>query len=158
MRALFTAAFAISVLAGCATSPAPASYGNFAKAAAAADNRALADDVASKLAATYLPARTRFTLQHETPDAFGISLVALLRKRGYAMAEFRKTAIAGAPPKGSPSGGGEPVTLALAYIVDQPLEEPLYRITVVVDMQTLSRLYRLNDGRLVPAGYWIRKE
>ena len=158
MRALFTAAFAISVLAGCATSPAPASYGNFVQAAAAADSRAMADDVASKLAAIYPPARTRFALQQETPDAFGISLVAQLRKRGYAVAEFRKTAIAAAPPKASSSRGGEPMTFALAYIVDQPLEEPLYRITVVVDMQNLSRLYRLNYGRLVPAGYWIRKE
>jgi hypothetical protein len=151
----------VAALAGCASSSTPAPYGNFihgAREAATADEGTMADDVARKLAATYPPARTRFTLQQATPDAFGSSLVAQLRKKGYAMAEFRQNASDGRPRAKAATTNDVPADLALAYIVDQPLEEPLYRVTVIVDSQTLSRLYSAKAGALSPAGAWIRKE
>lgn len=156
MRILAFVACVITALAGCATRSALPLYGNYANGPVAAEEKAMADDVAGKLAATYPPARTRFTLQHNTPDAFGISLVALLRKKGYAMGEFRQPSV-GAPLE-APRAKEQPVDLSLAYIVDQPLEEPFYRVTVLVNGQTLSRLYRSKDGSVSPAAYWIRKE
>lgn len=161
MRTLTCMLFVVSALSGCATTSKPDSYGNFILArggAAMADEGTMANDVAQKLAATYPPARTRFTLQHDSSDAFGSSLVAQLRRSGYAMAEFRRSSSDGRPPAKAAATTDLPADLALAYIVDQPLAEPLYRVTIVVDSQSLSRLYRANAGSLVPAGAWIRKE
>jgi hypothetical protein len=161
MRTLTSMVFIIAALAGCATTSTPAPYGNFIQrmqGAGTADEGTMADDVARKLASTYPPARTRFTLQQATPDAFGSLLVAQLRKKGYAMAEFRQNSSDGGPRTKAAATNDLPVDLALAYIVDQPLEEPLYRVTIVVDSQTLSRLYSAKAGTLSPAGAWIRKE
>ncbi len=72
----------IAGLAGCASTPAPAPYGNFVQAPVATDDKAMADDVVKKLAALYPPAKTRFNLQHSTPDAFGIAMVETMRAKG----------------------------------------------------------------------------
>lgn len=157
MRKLTILALIASSLAGCASGPAPAVYGNFVQGAAPANDKAMADDAAKKLAALYPPARTRFNLRQATPDTFGVSLVAALRTKGYALAEYVP-----APPAGAPTGAapatGQAGDATLAYVVDQPLDAGLYRVTVLVNNQTLSRLYQAKDGAIAPAGYWVRKE
>ncbi|MES3021685.1 MAG: conjugal transfer protein TrbH [Pseudomonadota bacterium] len=138
-------------LAGCASGPAPTVFGNFVKGTAPADGRTMADDVAKKLTALYPPAQTRINLQQVTPDAFGTTLVVALRTKGYALAEFKKGPIAGAANQ-----AGE---IALAYVVDQPMEAGLYRVTVFINSQSLSRLYQAaKDGAISPAGSWVWKE
>jgi hypothetical protein len=139
----------IAGLAGCASTPAPATYGNFVQTPVATDDKAMADDVVKKLAALYPPAKTRFNLQHPTPDAFGIAMVATLRAKGYALAEVKPDAQAPALAAGEQS---------LAYIIDQPLDAGLYRVTVLVNSQTLSRVYQSAGGVVTPAGAWVRKE
>lgn len=139
----------VAGLAGCASTPAPATYGSFVQAPVATDDKAMADDVVKKLAALYPPAKTRFNLQHATPDAFGIAMVTTMRAKGYAVAEVQ--------------AGARPATLAageksLAYILDQPLDAGLYRVTVLVNSQTLSRVYQSVGGVVKPAGVWVWKE
>lgn len=138
-----------ATLAGCASGPPPALYGNFVKVAVPANDKMMAHDAAKKMAALYPPARTRINLQQATPDAFGTTLVAALRTKGYALAEI-KNAQATAPHQAD--------ELAVAYVVDQPLEASLYRVTLLINSQSLSRLYQVKDGAIAPAGYWIRKE
>lgn len=139
----------IACLAGCASAPAPATYGSFVQTPVATDDKAMADDVVKKLAVLYLPAKTRFNLQHATPEAFGISMVAALRAKGYALAEVKPGSQAAAPAAGEQ---------ALAYVIDQPLGAGLYRVTVLVNTQTLSRVYQSAGGSVTPAGAWVRKE
>lgn len=158
MRKLATLVLIAMSLAGCASGPAPAVYGNFVQGAVADDDKMMADDVAKKLAALYPPARTRFNLRQATPDAFGASLVASLRTKGYAMAEFKPAPPAGAPDGAAAAASGQSGDVALAYVVDQPLDAGLYRVTVLVNSQSLSRLYQTKDGKIAPAGYWVRKE
>ncbi|PWF55364.1 conjugal transfer protein TrbH [Massilia glaciei] len=137
-------------LAGCASSKAPrVPFGSFVQTPVAADDKAIADDVVKKLAALYPPAKTRFNLQHATPDAFGTSVVAALRAKGYALAEVKQGARAAAPAAGEQ---------ALAYVIDQPLDAGLYRVTLLVNSQTLSRVYQSSGGAVAPAGAWVRKE
>ena len=136
-------------LAGCASTSAPATYGSFVQAPVPTDDKAMADDVVKKLAALYPPAKTRFNLQHATPDVFGIAMVTTMRAKGYAVAEV--------------TPGAQPAALAageqsLAYILDQPLDAGLYRVTVLVNSQTLSRVYQSAGGAVTPAGAWVRKE
>ena len=145
-------------LAGCASGPAPTAYGHFVQVPVAANDKVMADDVANKLGTLYPPARTSIKLRQATPDAFGITLVTALRTKGYALAEFDPAQRTGTPAGtagGMSATGGD---LALAYVVDQPLDAGIYRVTVVLNSQSLSRVYKAKDGGIAPAGYWVRKE
>jgi hypothetical protein len=144
-----TALLLLGALAGCATGSNPASHGSFATANPAIDKK-IADDVGKKLVALYPPAVTRFELQHAATDPFGASLVATLRAQGYALQEHKS-----APMPGSDGKGGN---RAMSYVFDQPAETDLYRLTLRIDAQSLSRVYQAKDGNVVPAGYWVRKE
>jgi hypothetical protein len=149
MRKLIVLVFVAIGLAGCAGRRTPVAYGNFVKGASAVDGKLMADDVAKQLSALYLPARTRINVQHATRDTFGSSLVAALRSRGYAIAEFNQSRSEATVTPGD---------VALAYVVDQPLESKAYRVTLHLNSQSVSRLYQATGGVIAPAGYWVRKE
>lgn len=154
-KAAFLALLAVG-LAGCATTTTPSTYGNFAQSAPAAFNQTMADDAVKQLVAVYPPASTRFDLQHATPDAFGASLVQLLRAKGYALLEFKPAAQAtdATAPATAPATAGKP----LRYILDQA-ESNLYRVTLLIGKQSLTRAYSAaQNGTLYPAGAWVRKE
>ncbi len=147
-------------LFGCAT-PQPSGYGNFTQSVPAAMNQSLADDAVKQLAALYPPAATRLDLQQATPDAFGSLLVGSLRAKGYALLEFKPGSETAASPVTATAtatdraaGAGKP----LRYILDQ-LDAKLYRLTLLVGNQSLSRAYlAAQNGTVHPAGAWVRKE
>lgn len=141
--------FAMLSLAGCASIPAPAVLGNFVDEGARSSTSLMAEDVVKKLDVLYPPAHTSFRMQQKTPDSFGATLVEALRAKGYALAEFDPASV----DSGTHSRG-----VTLAYIVDQPLEPGQYRVTVLLNKQSISRLYQLRGGVVSPAGAWIRKE
>lgn len=152
-------------LAGCATT---APYGNFIPPAVAVDPQPLAAEASRQLAALWPPARTRFELQQATPDAFGAALVGELRAAGYAVLEASPTAAsaAGATDEAQdaapadPAAGFMPTPVArpLGYVLDHDAGSGLYRLTLRVGSQSLTRAYREQDRSLVAAGYWVRKE
>jgi hypothetical protein len=144
-----TALLLLAALAGCAAGLKPASHGSFATANPAIDKK-MADDAVKKLATLYPPAVTRFELQHAAADPFGTSLVAELRAQGYALQEHKSASRSGIDGKGG--------SRALSYVFDQPVGSDLYRITLTIDSQSLSRVYLAKDGSVAPAGYWVRKE
>jgi hypothetical protein len=139
----------LAALTGCATSPKPAGQGGFATASPAFEKK-MADDAVKKLVTLYPPAVTCFKLQHGAVDPFGTSLVASLRTQGYALQE-RKSA-------SKDAANGKDSSRALSYVFDQPAGTDLYRITLTIDAQSLSRVYLAEDGNVAPAGYWVRKE
>jgi len=142
------------IFGGCTTAKAPAGYGNAMRGAKAVDDRKMAKDVAAKLSTLFPPAYNKLRLRHGTADAFGTTLVDSLRRKGYALSEFNAKARSGPAAKsGTPNGD-----LNLAYIVDQPLEPGLVRVTLFINAQSLSRLYQSKGGDIEPAGYWVRKE
>lgn len=49
-------------------------------------------------------------------------------------------------------------TLPLSYVLDQAGTDNLFRLNLIVGAQSISRPYRLQDGRLLPLGMWIRRE
>jgi len=129
-------------LAGCVTS---SPYGNHLQQSSAASQEQMARDAAQQLSAIWPPAKTRIELHQSTPDAFGTALVRELRERGYATLEFNPAV----PPAPSTS-------VPLRYVLDEA--GAMYRLTVMLGDQSISRPYKENDGALVPAGYWVRKE
>lgn len=139
-------------LAGCSVlhAPAPAAYGSFAAGASAADDKKMVDDAVNKLVALYPPALTRFSLRHAAADPFGTVLVATLRAKGYALQEYKSA------PK--PGAADKSASRALSYVFDQPAGTGLYRVTLTIDDQSLSRVYKATGGSVAAAGYWVRKE
>lgn len=143
------------VLAGCAAVPAATPYGNHAVASTAFDHK-VAGDAIKQLAALYPPASTRFNLIQSTADAFGTALVTGLREKGYALMEIkgdsqdRQSSVAAdaASSKG----------LELRYLLDRPSGGDLYRLTLAIGNQRLSRPYMIQSGAAYAAGAWILKE
>jgi hypothetical protein len=135
-------------LAGCAAISKQASYGSFVAGASAADQKIVVDDVVKKLVASYPPARTRLNSQHATTDAFGTVLLATMRTKGYALGEY----------KTGPAAAADAGSYTFAYLFDQPAGTGLYRVTLFVNNEALSRAYETKDGAITPAGSWVRKE
>lgn len=158
MRLLTSMIFVAIGIAGCAGQHAPASYGNFVSVPTKLDEKVMADDVARKMAVVYPPAHTSIAMRQATPDVFGTTLTASLRGQGYALAEFDSGSRSTNQRKNAPAQRPATGDLKVAYVVDQPLSTDLYRVTVLINDQSLSRLYQSRDGTLVPAGYWVRKE
>lgn len=128
-------------LTGCVTN---SQYGNHLQSATVEQQTGLARDVVKQLVSIWPPAKTHFELRQATPDAFGATLVKALRESGYALMEYNA------------AGTNTSNALPLHYVVDQ--DESMYRITLMVGNQSITRPYLEHAGVLVPAGYWVRKE
>ena len=171
MTKLAFATLLAASLAGCATHDSTTSspYGNFVQDSPAACDRTMAADAVKRLIAVYPPARTRFDLRQVTPDAFGTTLVASLRARGYALLEYQPeqksqdplepTGQAPAPAAGAAATIKPSIpALALRYVLDLDAASNLYRVTLLVGTQSLTRAYLAQNGSVTPAGAWVRKE
>ena len=143
-------------LAGCAAAPSP--YGDFAREAPAGYDRTVVEDAVRQLTAVYPPAHTRFDLQQPAPDPFGTVLMQALRAKGYAVQEAGSSPAA--PNKTARGDGatapGAPAVFPLRYVFDQAAD--LYRVTLLVGDQSLTRAYLAQQGAMYPAGAWVRKE
>jgi hypothetical protein len=157
VRKFIIAALFTLTLAGCATT---SQYGNFVPTAA--NQQQIATDAVQQLVTLYLPAKTRFELHQVTPDAFGLALVNTLRERGYALLEFSPADQAEASAAAAVTVAAAPTealaALPLRYVLDQAGATNLYRLTLLIGNQSLTRLYLEENGSFVPAGYWTRKE
>ena len=60
---------------------------------------------------------------------------------------------AAGPATTAASGG-----LPLRYVLDQAGDSNLYRLTLMVGNQSITRPYLAQNGTFAPAGYWVRKE
>ena len=138
----------LTCLAGCATEK--PGNGNFIQAEPTAYSAKLVSDSVQQLVKVFPPAKTRFDLAQPTPDAFGTMLVASLRGKGYALREFDAAPAAKAKES-------EPL-ITFRYTVDQLGEFNLYRVTLLVGDQSLTRAYQARNGALLPAGSWMHKE
>lgn len=127
-------------LAGCAS----LHDGNVASTTVSV-NQIMASDAARQLAVLYPPAHTRFTLTQPIKDTFGVSLVKLLRQKGYSVVESM--------PKGEIKD-----SLTLRYVVDSGKKHILHRVTLMVGTQRMSHAYVLKNGALHPIGIWVRQE
>lgn len=136
-------------LVGCTTDP--VQYGNFVQNEASSYTKKMAEDVLKQILKQYPPARTRFDLQHITPDAFGTHLKESMRTQGYAVLEYKQE------PTRKPQASTAP-GLLLSYIVDEIEFIRLYRVTLHINHTSISRAYQVIDGSLEPAGAWVRKE
>ena len=113
--------------------------------------------------ALYPPAHTRLALTHPATDPYGLALIQALRQKGYGVLESRVTTRTYPSTRDDRPAPVEPVVkkdegIPLRYVIDGPFEDRLYRITVFIGNQSLSRVYRLDQHVLAQAGAWVRKE
>lgn len=161
-----TAAIVLGVsmlaLVGCASPTAPTGFGYYATDASPELNAKLVRDSVRQLTALYPPAHTRFNFTHSATDAFGAALITELRAKGYAVAEAAKPGSAPSPSAADDQAGNGPVSsvggIDLRYIVDRQGTGNLYRLTLVVGAQSLTRAYVDQNNAIYAAGAWVRKE
>ena len=161
MRRLFLVLSVGLLLAGC-LSPSPYGYLVDGTVPPQMPER-LAQDTVTRMEALYPPAHTRLALTHPATDAYGVALIEALRRKGYGVMESRantRTTLTTRDDKPSPV---EPVVnkqegIPFRYVVDGPFEPRLYRITVFIGSQSLSRAYRMDQHVFAQAGAWVRKE
>ena len=157
MRNLALIALLAVAMTGCVSTTAPHEYGNFVAPSAPANvNEMIAADTTKQLMILYPPASTRFDLGQPTTDAYGAKLAQSLRLSGYAVSDF----VPAAAPN-SANGSGTVSTspgVKLRYVIDAPEGLNLYRVTVMVGNQSLSRAYIAENQTVSPAGAWARKE
>jgi hypothetical protein len=166
MRVFALAALLLAALSGCANRPQlNSSLGNFIADPPADFGKKIANDAMKQILAAYPPARTRFDLQQTALDPFGTSLVTSLRAKGYALQELKPESGASGNARGQDNGalrrkleGTGAERLPLGYVLDQANESNLYRVTLWVGKQALSRAYVVQNGSVFPAGSWVRKE
>ncbi|MCY0386740.1 conjugal transfer protein TrbH [Robbsia sp. Bb-Pol-6] len=148
-------------LAGCTVTQRP--HGNHAAASSDA-NKTMADDTVTQLMVLYPPAHTRLDIQHPASDDYGRTLLSSLREKGYAILEYDPSpqsagtdtvADAASLPLVPPVVPGVP----LRYAVDAVEPMALYRVTLQIGAQSISRAFGITEsGMPHPAGLWIRKE
>lgn len=135
------------LLVGCATNT--PYYGNYLKPSEVAVNKEMAVDTAKQLSATYSPAATRIDLKQPASDEYGGTLIKLLRAKGYAVAEYN--------PANTKATSITNQHINLQYIIDQVPTANLYRTTLLINNQPLSRVYTAQNGALRPAGAWVKR-
>lgn len=165
MRIPLSFAAALICLAGCATTGTGtgthSAYGNFIASAPVAHEKQLADDAARQLLLLYPPASTRLDLRQASADGFGKQLVELLRGKGYALQEVQLPAappLTASTPAPAPNASDAAASVAFNYVLDAIASPKLYRVTLVLGGQTISRAYVPQSEALHPAGAWVRKE
>lgn len=142
-------------LGGCAsTGP----YGNFVQADGL-NQQQLAADAVQQFAKLYAPAHTNLELQQPTPDPFGQALVKSLREKGYSLLEYTPDSAASkAAQADNAKAEAGALRLPLRYVLDQAGDSNLYRLTLLVGNQSITRPYLAQNGTFAPAGFWSRKE
>lgn len=106
------------------------------------EQQQIVNDTVKKLIELYPPAKTRLRFQ-ANEDTFGISLLHDLREEGYEIQEQ------------SQNTPNDPSGLQVRYILDQAGD--LYRVTVMIGSNSLSRPYSEENGVLTAAGFWVHK-
>ncbi|HMS86594.1 MAG TPA: hypothetical protein PKD12_23445 [Nitrospira sp.] len=149
------------LLAGC-VSPSPYGYLVSGTVPPQMPER-LAQDTVTRMEDLYPPAHTRLALTHPATDPYGLALIEALRRKGYGVMESRVTTRMNPSTRDDMPVAVQPAVshkegLPFGYVIDGPFEPRLYRVTVFVGSQSLSRVYRMDQQVFAQAGAWVRKE
>lgn len=116
-------------------------YGNFTVASQSNDVY-LATDAVSQLARVYPPAKYTFRIGQKICDGFGTHLIQAMRKKGYGVIENTRAK----------------KQANFFYVVDETERNHLYRVSLYVHHESLSRMYAKAHGKLTPISPWSHKE
>lgn len=135
MKALLLVLIALSLTA-CASMR----YGNFSQVSEK-NIELIVKESMIRLTSLYPPAKTKLSIK-QPRDNFGLKLIKALRQSGYSINE----------------GGSVKGTITFFYVIDAPIQNKLYRVTLYLGSKTLTRAYIIRKGTLKPLGLWARQE
>ncbi|MGE0470610.1 MAG: conjugal transfer protein TrbH [Nitrospira sp.] len=123
----------------------------------------LAQDTVTRMEDLYPPAHTRLAVTHPATDVYGLALIEALRRKGYGVMESHANMRTAISTRDDMPGPIQPAVshkagIPFRYVVDGPFEPGLYRVTVFIGNQSLSRVYRMDQQVIAQAGAWVRKE
>lgn len=136
MKKLLTI-LAVLLLSGCAG----LRYGNFTPDAADKDHF-LAGDAVSQITRIFPPARNTFCLRQKVCDGFGKALIQGLREKGYGIRENICS-------KNEAN---------FYYVLDETEPHRIFRVSLYIGPQTLSRAYSVAGKNTFPVTPWSFKE
>lgn len=116
-------------------------YGNFTNASTAKDAY-LAKNAVSQLTRVYPPAQNTFCFRQKICDGFGRHLIQAMRQKGYGVIENVR-------PRQKAN---------FFYVVDETEPGRMYRVSLYIGPQILSRAYVNTRGKLAPISPWSHKE
>ncbi|KTD03994.1 conjugal transfer TrbH protein [Legionella geestiana] len=116
-------------------------YGNFTAPSQGKDIY-LAQDAVMQITRIYPPAQNTFRLNQKVTDGFGMNLIHEMRKKGYGVIE-------NVQPRQNAN---------FFYVVDELEPGQLYRVSLYINTQALSRLYESRKNQLTPVSAWSHKE
>lgn len=149
------------MLTGCLS---PSSYGYLVKGTVPPQMpEQLAQDTVTRMEAVYPPAHTRLALTHPATDPYGVALIEALRRKGYGVIECVDTHTSPSTRDEQHAHVEHPAVshdegMPFRYVVDGPFDQRLYRVTVFIGHQSLSRAYHMDEHTMTQAGAWVRKE
>ena len=153
---IITLLLSLSV-AGCVGQP---SYGNFTDRKSHIDQQKIAEDAVDQLVTLYPPAHTRLQIKQPTPDVFGQALTRQLRQHGYALIEFNRRADKSRRQQSDNQAlqNNNSHIEPLHYVFDRFVDTELYRVTLFLGSQSLTRAYSKEKGKTVAAGHWVHRK
>jgi len=92
-------------------------------------------------------------MRHAFDDSFGVAFLEYLRSGGYAVQEHKQQSDLTETDADADQGNKH---IALAYILDESSE--IYRLSLLVDEQKLTRAYAPHEDTIYAAGHWLRME
>lgn len=116
-------------------------YGNFTPDKPGTDGY-LAKDALLQINRLYPAARNTFCLRQRAHDAFGMALIEGLRKKGYGIKE-------NVCPRNQAN---------FFYVVDEVKPGNVYRVSLYIGPQSLTRAYSVRSRRPSPITPWSFKE
>ncbi len=152
MKAL-ASLFLVVLMVGCAAKNTQLSRGEISPPKAESSLSVIADDALEQLNIIFPAATTRFKITESMSGRFGQNLLDGLRKSGYALAitttrplkeNTESRAVIPSQTKSFP----------FDFVLDQPSAN-LYRITIMIGDNTLSRAYAQVQDEFFPAGSWV---
>ncbi|PJE09582.1 hypothetical protein [Legionella sp.] len=115
-------------------------YGNFSQISEKSTELIVKESLI-RLSSLYPPAKTKLFIVQPRDD-FGLKLIKALRQSGYSISEEPST-------KGA---------IKFFYVMDAPIQNKLYRVTLYLGSKTLTRAYSIKKGTLRPISLWARQE
>lgn len=126
----------------------------------------MANEAVAQVVKLHPPAKVRIALLQPATDSFGAALLENLRESGYAVIEettanpvqTQGTQARTEAIQGHQVAPGQAPLVQLAYVLEPATDPTLYRMTLFLNQQSLSRLYWSGDDKPRAAGHWLYRE
>lgn len=110
-----------------------------------------AKDTVKELVRLYPPAHTQLEIRQRLQNSYSTCLINMLRSKGYGLVESKESFFQKNHASNTPG-------TTLFYVIDRLGGSNIYRVSIAIGHQQLSRAYRLKNGHAFGLGSWTKTE